>query len=174
MMQQDTALYLGPATVSRTLGKRALVRRPESPLEQWADLALAFPYQPAPGDLVLVAAQEERTYVIGVLNGRGPTLLPFPGDLTLSAPDGRIRLQSGQGVSLEAPTIELSADKVELESRSFVQRLESAYLWVKDLVQVRAGRSRTVVDGALHQTAERTLIRSERETKIDGEQIQLG
>ena len=46
MMQQDTALYLGPATVSRTLGKRALVRRPESPLEHWADLALAFAVAP--------------------------------------------------------------------------------------------------------------------------------
>jgi hypothetical protein len=54
------------------------------------------------------------------------------------------------------------------------QRLENAFQWVKDLLQVRAGRSRAVVDGTHHQLAERTFIRSEKETKVDGEKIYLG
>lgn len=173
MLQQDTTLYLGPATVSRSSGRRALVRR-AGETETWAELALAFPYQPQPGDQVLLVAQEERSYVIGVLQSRGPVVLPFPGDVTLSAPDGAMRLVAGKGVSVEAPSVELRADSVEIEATTMTQRLENACQWVKDLFQVRAGRSRVVVEGTSHQVAERTVIRSEKETKIDGDKIYIG
>jgi hypothetical protein len=174
MLQQETGLYLGPATVTRALGRRALVRRPERIEESWAELALAFPYQPAPGDLVLVAAQEERSYVIGVLQGRGPSVLSFPGDVTLSAPQGSIQLDAGKTLALSAPEVEIRAERVDVEAKTMSQRLENAFQWVKDLLQVRAGRSRAVVDGTHHQLAERTFIRSEKETKVDGEKIYLG
>jgi hypothetical protein len=174
MIQQDTAFYLGPAGVSRTLGRRVLVRRPGAAEERWADLALAFPYLPVPGDQVLVAVQEDRAYVIGVLQARGPSVWTFPGDVTFAAPDGRIRLRAGRGLDLEAPELELRAETIQIEGKTLRQRLENAYQWVKELVQLKAGRVRTTVDGALHQTAERTLIRSERETKVDGEQVLLG
>jgi hypothetical protein len=173
MIQQDTALYLGPAGVVRTLARRALVRLPDG-AERWADLALAFPYQPAADDLVLVAAQEDRAYVVGVLRGSGPATFAFPGDVTIASTDGRVRLRSAHGVEVEAPEVAIRGDEVGVEARTFRQRLECAYQWVKDLVQLRAGRQRTVVDGSIHQTAERTLIRSERETKVDGEQVLLG
>ena len=173
MLQQDIALYLGPATVCRTSGRRVLVRRPEE-TEGWADLALAFPYQPQPGDLVLVAAQEDRSYVIGVIQGRGPVVLPFPGDVTLSAPDGALRLMAGKGVSVESPTFEVRADAVEIEATSMTQRFENACQWVKGLFELRAGRSRVVVEGTSHQVAERTIIRSDKETKIDGDKIYIG
>jgi hypothetical protein len=173
MLQQETALYLGPATVSRTAGRRVLVRRGGEP-EAWADLALAFPYQPQPGDEVLLAAHEERRYVIGLLQGHGPVVLPFPGDVTLSAPAGTVRLIAGKGVSMEAPSIELRAGTIELEAKTLVQHLENAYQWVKDLFQVNAGRSRLDTEGSHHQVAERTYIRSEKETKIDGDRIYLG
>jgi hypothetical protein len=174
MLQQETGLYLGPATVTRALGRKALVRRPEGIEETWAELALAYPYQPAPGDLVLVVAQEERSYVIGVLQGRGPSVLSFPGDVTLSAPQGSLHLDAGKTVTLSAPEVEVRAETVDLEAKTMSQRLENAYQWVKDLLQVRAGRSRAVVDGTHHQLAERTFIRSEKETKVDGEKIYLG
>src|SRR5437016_3334541 len=99
MLQQETGLYLGPATVCRSAGRRVAVRRDDGDGERWAELALAFPYQPAEGDVVLVAAQEERVYVIGVLRGRGPSVLSFPGDVTLSAPHGSLHLDAGKGVS---------------------------------------------------------------------------
>jgi hypothetical protein len=39
----------------------------------WAVMALAYPYQPKEGDLVLTIGQEDDWYVIGVLKGRGET-----------------------------------------------------------------------------------------------------
>jgi hypothetical protein len=174
MLQQETGLHLGPAIVSRAAGRRVQLRRDGQEAEEWADLALAFPYQPAPGDVVLVVAQEERVYVIGVLQGRGPSVLAFPGDVTLSAPTGAIHLDSGKGVTMSAPTVEMRAETIELEAVTLTQRVESAFQWVKDLLQVRSGRSRTVVDGTSHQLAQRTFIRSEKETKVDGEKIYLG
>ncbi|HXX92276.1 MAG TPA: DUF3540 domain-containing protein [Planctomycetota bacterium] len=174
MLEQETAVYLGPATVARTAGRRALVRRPEEFEESWAELALAFPYQPVPGDVVLVAAQMGRSYVIGVLQGRGPSVLAFPGDVTLSAPGGSVHLDAGTAVTMSAPSVEVRADALELEAQTLTERVVSAYRWVKDLLQVRAGRSRAVVEGTHLQSAERTFIRSEKETKVDGEKIYLG
>jgi hypothetical protein len=173
MLQQETGLHLGPATVSRTAGRRVQLRREGQEAEEWAELALAFPYQPAPGDVVLVVAQE-RAYVIGVLQGRGPSVLAFPGDVTLSAPKGAVHIDAAKGVTVNAPAVEMRAETIEFEATTLTQRIESAFQWVKDLLQVRAGRSRTVVDGTSHQLAERTFIRSEKETKVDGEKIYLG
>jgi len=174
MLQQETGLYLGPATVSRAAGRRVQLRRPGHGAEEWAELALAFPYQPAPGDVVVVAAQEERAYVIGLLQGSGPSVLVFPGDVTLSAPRGAVRLDAAKGVMMSAPTVEMRAETIELEATTLTQRIQTVFQWVKDLLQVRAGRTRTVVDGTAHQLAERTFIRSEKETKVDGEKIYLG
>jgi len=174
MLQQDTGLRLGPAVVSRAAGRRVLLRRADSAADEWAELALAFPYQPSAGDVVLAVSQEDRSYVIGVLQGRGPSVFAFPGDVVLSAPQGAMRFDAGKGVSMTAPSVELRADTIELEARTLTQRIESAYHWVKDLLQVRAGRTRTVVEGTSHHLAERTFIRSEKETKVDGEKIYLG
>jgi hypothetical protein len=174
MLQQDTGLRLGPAVVARSAGRRVQVRRADSAVEEWAELALAFPYQPAAGDVVLAVSQDERVYVIGVLQGRGPSVFAFPGDVVLSAPQGAMSFDAGKGVRMSAPSIELHGGSIELEAKTLTQRIESAYHWVKDLLQVRAGRSRTVVEGSSHQLAERTFIRSEKETKVDGEKIYLG
>jgi hypothetical protein len=174
MLQQETGLYLGPAIVSRAMGKRVQLRRPDHADEEWAELALAFPYQPAAGDTVLVAAQEDRVYVIGVLQGRGPSVLTFPGDLTLSAPQGAIHLDAAKAVTMTSPSVEVRADSVEIEARTMVQRLESAFQWVKDLFEAKTGRTRIVTEGTHLQIAERTFIRSEKESKIDGEKIYIG
>ncbi|MBV8880534.1 MAG: DUF3540 domain-containing protein [Planctomycetaceae bacterium] len=174
MLQQDTGLYLGPATVSRTVGKRIQLRRPDQAAEEWAEPALAFAYQPVAGDVVLVAAQEDRVYVIGVLQGRGPSVLSFPGDVTLSAPQGSIHFDAAKAVTTSAPAVEIRAEALDIEARTLVQRFESALQWVKDLFETKAGRTRMVSEGTHLQIAERTFIRSEKESKIDGEKIYLG
>jgi hypothetical protein len=109
-----------------------------------------------------------------VLQGKGPSVLAFPGDVTLSAPRGAVNIDAAKGVTVNAPSVEMRAETIELEATTLTQRIESAFQWVKDLLQVRAGRSRTVVEGSSHQLAERTFIRSEKETKVDGEKIYLG
>jgi len=67
----DHGTYLGPARVRQLAGNRVQLEFPDE--LPWALLALAFPYEPAPGDIVLAAGQGHTWYVIGVLQGAGKT-----------------------------------------------------------------------------------------------------
>lgn len=174
MISQETGIALGPATVRRSAGRRALVFFADRMEEGWAELAVPYLYAPAAGDLVLTIGQESRIYIIGVIQGQGPSALSFPGDLNLSAPHGTIRLDAGKGVTLTAPSVELRGEEIEFEGKTLHERFENVYQWIRDLFHLRAGRSRSDVDGSSHQSAQRTFIRSEKETKIDGEKIHLG
>src|SRR5262249_25636662 len=63
--------FLGPATVMRK--DHQLLHLDLGDHCRWAELALAFPYHPNTGDVVLAIGQEEKCYVIGVLRGTGRT-----------------------------------------------------------------------------------------------------
>lgn len=169
-MQTNTALGLGPATVMETVADR--VRLDRGGREAWAQLALAHPYQPEPGDLVLAIGEEE-VYVIGVLLGRGKISFQVQGDLELRA-TGRVTLVSGEEVVTQAPRVTVQADSVETVASSSVERLETKQAWISDAMQTNAGRVRTVVekDATLH--AREIVETAEREVKIDGRQILLG
>ena len=166
------ATFLGPTRVCGVEGPRVRVALPDR--EIWALLAVAALYRPQTGDQVLTIGHAGQYYVIGVLESSASTCLTFPGDVRLLAPNGRIHLTSGEGIHLDAPEVGVTTGRFELAAREAFQRLTNLYQWVGDLLQVRAGRSRTVVEGTAHAEAERTLIRSVKETTIDGEQIRLG
>ena len=108
-----------------------------------------------------------RATLVPITVDRSDTCLTFPGDVRLLAPNGRIHLTSGEGIHLDAPEVGVTTGRFELAAREAFQRLTNLYQWVGDLLQVRAGRSRTVVEGTAHAEAERTLIRSVKETTID-------
>src|SRR5258708_5414385 len=95
-LRLDESTYLGPARVREVVGNRVRLEFPDE--LPWALLALAYPYQPAPGDTVLAAGQGANWYVIGVLQGTGKTKLMVPGDFEVLAPKGRISLFAGKGV----------------------------------------------------------------------------
>jgi len=157
---QDTRL--GPATVTEITGDRVRLSREDG--EAWAHLALAYPYHPEPGDIVLTIGEEE-VYIIGVLVGRGKTVFHAPGDLELSA---------AGTVEIKGTEVRLHADKVETVACSVFEKCLNAYRWVKETIHTRAGRTRTVVEGHSSLRAERIVETARKDVKIDGERIHLG
>lgn len=168
----DTTAQIGPATVLALDGQRVRISIGEG--EVWAVMALAFPYRPEPGDTVLAAGQEEAWYVIGVLKGRGVSSFVAPADLEFRAPNGSIGLVAAEGVRIEAPEVELRADRLELAARSVFERFVRAYRRVAEAFHLRAGSVRTVVDESWDVRAGRITERATGDVRIDGEKIHLG
>lgn len=168
-MLAATARYIGPAAVLEVDDQRLLLEMPDGP--RWARLALAMPYEARPGDVVL-AGGEEDVYVIGVLHGTGPTCLNVPADFRIQA-GGRVQI-IGTEIELSASRMSIKADKLEIMARTVFEKLVYCYRWVKELIQTRAGRERTLIEG--HQTvkAERIIHVAEKDVKIDGAKIHLG
>jgi Protein of unknown function (DUF3540) len=170
-MLTETKTYLGQATVLRIESERVLLALPYG--DAWARSALAYPYHPALGDVVLVVGDEDAAYIIGVLSGTGRTVLVVEGDLELRS-SGRMKLTSEECVEIESPHILVKADKLETFARTVFERAVSSYRWVKEVLQLQAGRTRTLVDGHATLQAERITQQAEKDVKIDGRQVYLG
>jgi hypothetical protein len=170
--QWEQTTYLGPAQVLKAGGNRAQLELPDELV--WATVALAFPYQLAVGDSVLVIGQEGAWYVIGVLRGTGKTTFNAPGDLEIRAPRGSIELTAAKGVRIKSPLVELLSGKLEVLAESVFERYEHATRWVKEAFQLRVGRLRTRVETTYDLKANRILQRAEDDVKIDGRKIDLG
>lgn len=135
--------------------------------------ALAFAYQLMPGDVVLIIVQADDAYIIGVLSGRGTTSLAVHGDLALSAPHGRISLSAGNGIDLDAPQIAVRAQAIEMTAVTLVQRVQTAFKTFTDLLHITAGRRQTRIHGVSMESTQRTYHRSEKETVLNGESINI-
>jgi hypothetical protein len=162
---------IGAAVVTDCESGRARVLFEGSPLS--ARLALAFAYQPLPGDVVLIIVQAEDAYIIGVLSGRGTTTLAVHADLALSAPHGRISLRAGHGIDLDAPQVAVRAQAIEMTAVTLVQRVQTAFKTFTDLLHITAGRRHTRIDGVSMESTERTYHRSDKETVLNGESINI-
>jgi hypothetical protein len=159
-----------PATVLAIAGDRLRLKTDEG--DVWGHMALAYPYQPVRGDVLLVAG-EEPCYVIGVLRGSGRTVLSVQGDLELRA-TGQVAIASSRSIRLEAPDISIRGDRFEVAVRAAFERFMDCYRDVKNCLHLTAGRTRTVVEesydlqaGQITQIAEKTVV-------IDGREIHLG
>ncbi|MHC5038625.1 MAG: DUF3540 domain-containing protein [Planctomycetota bacterium] len=137
-----------------------------------AVLALAIPYQPAVGDVVLVIGDDE-LYVIGVLSGRGISRLEVPGDLELSA-GGSVRIQGGRGVSLNAPDVAVKAHRLEMTAERLLGRFGRVYEWIRETLKTSAERIRTTVREGVSIRAGRIDAIADKDVKIDGRRIHLG
>lgn len=168
----DQATYLGPARVHRVAGNRVQLEFPDE--LPWATLALAYPYQPAVGDTVLAAGQDQRWYVIGVLQGTGRTTFMVPGDFEVLAPRGRINLVAGKGLQMKSPDVKITAGKLELVAKCISEHFAEASRWVKNIWQMRVGRLRTAVENDYQVNARRIIERAEEDVRIDGNKINLG
>jgi hypothetical protein len=165
--------YLGPAEVTAVdLHDLILLIGPER--EVPARLALAYPYEPLPGDLVLTIGHDDDFYVIGVLRGNGRTELAFQGDVALRAVGGRLDLHADDGVRVHGPEVEIRTGRLRVVADSVVEKVNRAYRRVRELLTCRAGRLHTVVDDSSIAKARRTTILSEENVSINGKQINLG
>lgn len=92
----------------------------------------------------------------------------------------RSRLSSGS-ISVLARTIATTAEQVaahvedyDLTADRVRQKARNLLCEVRELAESRLGRARSLVRGTFDLHAERTTIRSEHETVVDGERILLG
>jgi hypothetical protein len=161
---------VGSAEVVRAGGTHATVRFGGREVE--ARLALAFLYQPVPGDQVVVVGGEEH-FIVGVLAGRGTVRLAAPADLELSA-QGEVRIAGAKGVRLRGPRLTVAVEKMEVVAQIVVERTTRALRWARDLVETRAGRSRTIVEGACTTRAGDIVGTARGIVKFDGDKIHLG
>lgn len=164
--------YLGPADVTEVRPCEVEVRLGGGALVQ-ARLALAFTYEPQPGDEVLVIGNTDGHYVIGVLHGTGKAVLSFPGDVDVRS-EGVLNLSARKGVRLEAPEVEVQAGKLRVLAGALVQKLTSLRQHVSELYSVRAGQAHTVVDGASFTQSKSATILTEEKVTINGKAIHLG
>jgi len=165
--------YLGPACVAEVHGRQVTMELPNGEIRT-ATLALAYLYEPAPGDVLLVVGKEESYYAIGVLHGTGRAVLAFHGDVDLRAVDGTLRLSGARGVKVEGAEIELHAGKLRMVAGAVVQKFESVFQRVTSLLNVHAGKSHTVVDGPSFAQSESAAILTRDVMTINGKEIHLG
>ena len=165
-------IYCGPAIVLEIEPACLKLQLPGG--EVRAELALAYPYRPQPGDLVLaLGAPDGDLYVVGVLRGKGRTCLSVEGDLQVEA-SGRLTLRGQAGVTLEGERVSIAAERYELSARSVIERFGNVYRWASGAIVTCAGRMRTVVERSATLAAGRIVQKAKQDVVIDGEQIRLG
>ena len=111
------------------------------------------------------------------------------GDLVLDAPHGRVVVRAGTDLELraagavrtEAPRVEVRADeqvavvgRSELHAARLLEHVTDVYREIDGMLQIRAGRMRTLVRDAYRLLARRTSVISEEDTSIDGKRVLLG
>lgn len=164
--------YLGPATVVE--GSRAELTIDVAGKRGTARLALAVPYEPVPGDVLLVIGGPAGHWAIGVIDGAGRTAIAVPGDLDIRAIGGTLRLAGDKGVEVEGDAIELRSKKLTAIAGAVVEKFTTVYQRVTEMLSVRAGQRHTVVDGASLEKSKSATILTEETVSINGKQVHLG
>lgn len=170
MLIDKVTTPLGPARVQAVRGDRLELLMEDGPAT--ATLALAAPYDPSVGDVVLVIGDEER-YVIGVLKSQRRAVLSVPGDLDIKA-GGRVRIHGETALELTSPQVTVRADRFETIAQASFQRFMNSYTWVKGVIQTTSGRLRTLVDQTATLQAGRIVEKAREDVSIDGQKIRLG
>jgi hypothetical protein len=170
---KDEALYLGPARVIGVKGLRPEVELPDGRAVV-AEMALAFPYNFAVDDVLLLVGRGDGHYVIGVLSARGEVSLRFQGNVKLHAVGGCLDLIADEGLRLRSPELELKARKLKIAADSVVEKVTSFYQTVREVLRVHAGEKHEVVQGLSSLQAERASIATREIITINGKEVHLG
>ncbi len=170
---QRASDYLGPARVTRAEPHEIEVELRQG-FRVEAQMALAFPYAPAVGDVLLVIGKGDEHYVIGVIQGAGLSRLTLPGAVELRAEGGPLTLSSDHSVAIRSRAVEVEADKLTTFAGAVVEKLDSVHQRVTGTIDVRAGETHTIVDGDSLLTAKNASIVTEEAMSINGDEIHLG
>lgn len=167
--------YLGPARVTGgKSGQLTVVLDDGAGTAVTAQSAFTFPYSPSVDDSLLVLGQSGQFYAIGVLSGQAPSVLHFPGDVSVQAVEGKLTLTSDQAVEIQAPRVTLRAGILRTIADEVVEKAGSLRRWVRGLMAVRAGRSRRVVDGDDTTRCQNSTTLAKDTVTVDGDQLHLG
>jgi hypothetical protein len=164
--------YLGPATVTRA-GAALEAKLPSGDMVR-PKLALAYPFVPAEGDTLLVIGQDDRYFVLGVLESTGKTELRFRGDVELRAVDGALDLHGSTGVSVSGPSVAIETKKLGVVAEKVTEVFGSVFTRVKALLSVHTGETDTVVRGDWSSRSEHAAITSQETVSINGKEVHLG
>ncbi len=167
------AEYLGPAVVLRAEGASVAVELPGGATAR-AALAFAFPYAPAPGDVLLVIGKADDHYAIGVLQGAGRTTLTFPGDVDLRAEGGALRLWGEKGVEILGPELGVQVDKIKMVAGAVTEKFSSLVQRVRTMLSVQAREMHTVVEESAVTHARTASVLTEETMTINGKEVHLG
>jgi hypothetical protein len=171
---QRGEIYLGPAEVIEARAGEVRVELPEGEVVP-VSLAFAFPYEPAPGDALLVIGKGDgEHYAIGVLRGTGRASLAIQGHVDLRAVGGKLHLAGDEGVEIEGPELSLRAKKLRTLAESAIETFSSLYQRVTETLRVQARESHTLVEGAAITQAKTAQIMTEDVVTINGKQVHLG
>ncbi|MFO0617904.1 MAG: DUF3540 domain-containing protein [Polyangiaceae bacterium] len=168
------AVSVGPAVITRAT-PGALAAQRAGAREVDAALAVAFTYEPAVGDEVLLIEDGEgKAWVIGVLRSTGRGVVSFPGDLSVRAENGKLTLSGDRGVAIESPDVEIRASKLRTFAGAVLQHVESLSQRVRELYTLHAGNAQTIVEETALTQARRAKIVTEENVSINGREIHLG
>ena len=167
--------YLGPAEVLDAHGAALRVRLEDgTESEVDARVAMTFPYEPTPGDSLLVLGQDEDHFAVGVLHASRPQALTFHGDAELRTIGGRLTLASDHSVELRAPRVTVHAGLLRRIAGRVVEKADELRRWVRGTLSLRAGNSRRTIDGDDTTRCHNSTTLAKDTVKIDGDQLHLG
>jgi len=110
------------------------------------------------------------------------------GDIELNSNTGNITLNAGKTVEINADTLNMNSKKLSIKAiisdmilgrletttDTLIENAKNVYRNVKELTQLRTGRSRTLVDETYQLNADKVLLKSENDVKVKAEKIHLG
>jgi hypothetical protein len=170
------AMLLTPATVIGSASAGRVDVTPDlggtGPVR--AEAALPLPMELTPGDRVVIVAQADRAYVIGVLQSTGKSVLTFPAGVDFRAPNGEISLHSTQAVRTRAPEVEVKAGRFRITASQLIRRVGSLITRVTEAITLRAKRRVERIEGQSVERAGERSIRTERDVRINGRRIHIG
>jgi hypothetical protein len=118
------------------------------------------------GELLVLRDRKGSVVVVFDAETGSAEIVAARGDLSLSAPAGKIRLA--------APEVVCDAGKLEINAERVVERAKEVYREVDGLLQTRAGRLREIVRDTYRVLARRVHIAAEEDTTVDGKRVLLG
>jgi hypothetical protein len=111
-----------------------------------------------------------------VLDGPNARLCAARFDLEAGRAELRIEETElkGRGLRAELGTLDLLALRVETAARTMAVKTQDLYRRVSGVLETRAGRVRSLVEGTYHLKAGAAVVRAERDIDMDAEKIRLG
>jgi hypothetical protein len=80
----------------------------------------------------------------------------------------------GRSLVARLGRVQLVAKRLETIAETVIEKAKNTYRSVDELVQLTAGRVRTLVDSTFHLKSKRVYLRAKKDVKIDGDRIHLG
>jgi hypothetical protein len=160
-------------------GRKARVKTPSG--ERGAEVAASCLLSPAAGDRVLVAHAGEEAYILAVLrqSSDGEARLMFDKDVSLSVPQGRLRVVAQEGVEIASPE-SLSVRVKSLAANA--EQFQVAFSLLNLVGQSIATKSKKVrvvaetvdtVAGRIYERAVNFLRRTDELDRVEAKNMEL-